>query len=75
MYVNSNFVLETKVTDDDKMVVRGWVNLHDQYHLTMELQTCVCVPVEDGMDVYSSTQWMENVHNAVSKVLNMPAHR
>ncbi|XP_054277393.1 xanthine dehydrogenase-like isoform X2 [Macrosteles quadrilineatus] len=59
----------------ERVTVKGSVDLHEQYHMTMELQTCVCVPVEDGMDVYSSTQWMEHVHNAVSRVLSIPAHR
>ncbi|KAG8313194.1 hypothetical protein J6590_006752 [Homalodisca vitripennis] len=62
-------------TGEETISVEGSVDLHEQYHLTMELQTCVCVPIEDGLDLYSSTQWMEHVHNAVSRVLAMPAHR
>uniref|UniRef100_A0A1B6CM27 Indole-3-acetaldehyde oxidase n=2 Tax=Clastoptera arizonana TaxID=38151 RepID=A0A1B6CM27_9HEMI len=54
--------------------VSGKCELQGQYHFTMELQTCICVPVEDGFDLYSSTQWMQNVQDAVSNVLNVPSH-
>ena len=40
-----------------------------QYYMHMETQQCVCVPTEDGMDIYSSTQWVDNVHVAVAEVL------
>lgn len=46
-----------------------------QYHMHMETQQCVCVPTEDGMDIYSSTQWVDNVHVAVAEVLNVPQNR
>lgn len=43
-----------------------------QYHHYMETQQCVCVPSEDGMDIYSSSQWADTAHVAVSEFLNEP---
>jgi len=38
----------------------------------METQIAVCVPREDGMDVYSATQGMDMIQHAVSTTLNIP---
>ena len=52
--------------------ISGLFQISGQYHYTMETQTCVCIPIEDGMDVYSSTQWVDLVQLALSKMLNVP---
>ncbi|XP_062550716.1 uncharacterized protein LOC134215576 [Armigeres subalbatus] len=51
--------------------IQGRLNLQGQYHYTLETQTCFCVPIEDGMDVYSSTQYPDLVLCALSQVLNV----
>lgn len=43
-----------------------------QYHHYMETQQCVCIPSEDGMDIYSSSQWTDTAHIAVSEFLKVP---
>ncbi|XP_014224706.2 xanthine dehydrogenase/oxidase-like isoform X1 [Trichogramma pretiosum] len=58
--------------DNIKYEIKGSYECGSQYHFSMETQTCVCVPVEDGMDIYSSTQWMDLVQSSVAKVLNVP---
>lgn len=50
----------------------GRFEIDGQYHYTMETQTCVCVPADDGMDVYSSTQHMDLNNVAIAKCLNIP---
>lgn len=52
--------------------VAGKFFIGSQYHYTMEPQTCVCIPAEDGIQVNSSTQWVHYVQIAVSRCLNIP---
>ncbi|KOB75399.1 Aldehyde oxidase AOX3, partial [Operophtera brumata] len=42
-----------------------------QYHYYLEPLTCVVVPVDQGLEVYDSTQWIDLTQIAVSQCLNM----
>lgn len=52
--------------------ITGKFYLGGQYHYSMETQSCVCIPKEDGMDIYSSTQWLDQVSSSISLMLNIP---
>uniref|UniRef100_A0A182U7C1 FAD-binding PCMH-type domain-containing protein n=1 Tax=Anopheles melas TaxID=34690 RepID=A0A182U7C1_9DIPT len=52
--------------------LEGSFDLPSQYHLSMETQQCVCVPIDDGMDVYSSTQWVDICQIAIARALRVP---
>lgn len=54
--------------------IKGEFVTRGQYHFHMETQTCICIPKEDGMDVYSSTQSMDNVQASISAALRKPSN-
>lgn len=62
--------------NDTKQTISGHFEIPStQYHYHMETQQCLCVPNEGEMDVYSSSQWSDTAHIAVSEVLNVPANQ
>lgn len=52
--------------------VKGEFAMGGQYHFQMETQIAICHPKEDGMDVYSSTQWVDLIQASVAAALNIP---
>jgi xanthine dehydrogenase/oxidase len=55
--------------------ITGRFEIGSQYHYTMETQSCVCIPNDEGMDVFSATQWIDNTQIAISDVLGVPENR
>ncbi|CAH4031683.1 unnamed protein product [Pieris brassicae] len=60
---------------DVDRVLKGTEDIFWQYHYTMEKQTCVTRPSEDGIDVFSSTQYLDMTHLIVSESLNIEQNR
>uniref|UniRef100_A0A182JHV5 FAD-binding PCMH-type domain-containing protein n=1 Tax=Anopheles atroparvus TaxID=41427 RepID=A0A182JHV5_ANOAO len=52
--------------------IQGTLELAGQFHFSMEPQTCVCIPIEDGMDIYCATQWIDLTQVAVAAALKVP---
>ncbi|XP_013108698.2 uncharacterized protein LOC106087981 [Stomoxys calcitrans] len=52
---------------------KGIFDMGLQYHFTMEPQTCVAVPFEQGLQVWSATQWMDHTQSVISKMLQLKA--
>ncbi|XP_034131067.1 xanthine dehydrogenase [Drosophila guanche] len=64
---------EVTFSDKPDMEVRGIFDMGLQYHFTMEPQTTVVIPFEDGLKVYSATQWMDHTQAVIAHMLQMKA--
>ncbi|XP_053677596.1 uncharacterized protein LOC128727682 [Anopheles nili] len=52
--------------------IQGTLEIYGQFHFSMEPQTCLCVPIEDGMDIYAATQWIDLCQVAIASALKVP---
>lgn len=57
--------------DIDCALASGIFEAGPQYHFTLEPQTCIATPFEDGIKVQTSTQWMDASQSAISRMLNI----
>lgn len=67
--------LSTVSLKEAKHTLKGSLLQGSQFHLTMEPISCRVEPVEDGYDVYATTQWPTECQAVISKVLSEPANR
>ncbi|XP_032686991.1 indole-3-acetaldehyde oxidase-like isoform X2 [Odontomachus brunneus] len=54
-----------------KHVLKSTFQCGGQYHYTMETQSCVCIPQEDSMDVYATTQALDMTQISIAQCLNV----
>lgn len=57
--------------EDVKKVIKGFYEIEAQYHYYMEPMTSVVIPVDDGLEVYSATQWLDLTQIAIADCLKM----
>lgn len=58
-----------------KHTASGEASCGTQYHYSMETQISICVPTEDGIKVYASSQWIDFAQKSVAQVLGIPCAR
>ncbi|XP_034488432.1 aldehyde oxidase 4 [Drosophila innubila] len=56
------------------VIGRGILELESQYHFTLEPQTTIVVPVEEGLQVFCATQWMDVTQASISRMLKLEAN-
>ncbi|KAL0828977.1 hypothetical protein ABMA28_003866 [Loxostege sticticalis] len=72
---NTSRIEPTEIGNDVKCVIYGKFNLGTQHHFYMEPQTTVTKPTEDGMEVYTASQWLDLPNVAIAQSLKMPANK
>nr|XP_032518556.1 indole-3-acetaldehyde oxidase-like [Danaus plexippus plexippus] len=73
--MNNISIAPTDFGNDVKHVLKGEFKLKSQCHFYMEPQTCVVKPVEDSLEVYSSTQWLDLTSTAIAQCLKIPLNK
>lgn len=63
---------EPGVVGSNTRKIKGRLDVGSQYHYTMEPQTCVAVPIEDGLDVFSATQYIDATQMVIAAALKLP---
>ncbi|KAI5634816.1 molybdopterin-binding domain of aldehyde dehydrogenase domain-containing protein [Phthorimaea operculella] len=61
--------------DSVSKVIKGGYAVYGQYHFSMETLVCVTKPTEDGMAIYSATQWIDFLHQMTSRALKIPQNK
>ncbi|XP_039947447.1 xanthine dehydrogenase-like [Bactrocera tryoni] len=65
---------DIQLSDQPDISARGIFEMGGQYHFTMEPQTTVAVPFEDGLQIWSATQWMDQTQCVIAKMLAISAN-
>jgi xanthine dehydrogenase/oxidase len=60
---------------DGKYRIKGEFEIGGQAHFQMEPNTCLCIPTEEGMSVYSSTQWIDKTQALIASALCIPVNK
>ncbi|XP_071054779.1 xanthine dehydrogenase-like [Onthophagus taurus] len=76
----TKIVIDSKVDrktkgNDIKREIKGNYLSSLQYHFHMETQSCNVIPVEDGLDVFPTTQWMDIVQHGIAMSSNIDTNR
>ena len=65
------FRMLTDSFSQSETVIEGEFEIGTQYHFYMETLVAVCIPVEDGINVFCSTQDQDAVQNAIARCLKL----
>lgn len=65
----------TEYGSDIKVNIKGQFDMAAQYPFFLEPQTCIAIPLEDGLKIIASTQWMNHCQVAISKLVKIQESR
>ena len=58
-----------------KYTIKGTFVSGSQYHFTLEPQCCLCIPLEDELDVFVTTQFITFTQRNMAVCLGIPENR
>ncbi|CAG0884273.1 unnamed protein product [Darwinula stevensoni] len=64
-----------EVVGKAKYTLEGEIEFGSQHHFYLETQVCICVPVEDGLDIYPASQSIDDLQDVVAQTLGIPNNR
>lgn len=62
-------------TSDVAKTIKSKGRFGSQYHYTMEPQTCIALPNEEGLVIYAAAQWIDLTQGAISNSLKIPMNK
>lgn len=65
----------TKYGINTTKTIKGRFQAENQFHFSIENQTTICVPADDGMDVHTSSQWLNISQIAIAQCLAIREHK
>ncbi|KAG6464291.1 hypothetical protein O3G_MSEX014414 [Manduca sexta] len=68
-------VTPTSRGDNVTNIIKGRYEIAGQYHYYMEPMSCVAKPVDQVLEVYDSTQWMDLTQNAIARCLGIQENK
>nr|QIJ45705.1 aldehyde oxidase [Glyphodes pyloalis] len=60
---------------DVAKVIKAEYTIYGQYHFCMETMCCVTRPTEEGLEVHTSTQWIDVVQQMISRALKIQQNK
>lgn len=63
-----------KGEDVDKVITANYT-VRGQSHFPMETMVCIALPTEEGLKVYTTTQWLDLAQSMIARALNIDQNR
>lgn len=60
---------------DIAKVIKTEYTIYGQYHFCMETMSCVSRPTEEGLEVFTTTQWADVIQNMISQALKIQLNK
>lgn len=60
---------------DVAKVIKTEYTLYGQYHFCMETMSCVTRPTEEGLEVFTTTQWTDVIQNMIGQALKLQLNK
>ena len=74
-YFSDDFYKLTDGFKKSKHIIEGEFTQGNQFHFAMEPIAARVVPIEDGYDVFCTSQWPNEVQATIAQVIDVQSNR